>query len=118
LDWLKPGDRLSACKAPMKAVGVTVKTSSNKYGSGNGELMLIHLCIECGQFSINRIAADDDVDGIIAVYAASLRLEAVLKENLAAAGIRLLTAGDELLVRAQLFGCESANLQIPTRQLA
>jgi hypothetical protein len=118
LDWLKPGDRLSACKSPMKAVGVTVKASSNKYGPGNGELMLTHICTGCGHFSINRIAADDDVDEILAVYEASLDLEAALKEHLAGAGIRLLAAGDESLVRAQLLGWESANPQISSRQPA
>jgi hypothetical protein len=104
LDWLNPGDRLSACKEPMKALALTVKATHNKYGPSQGELMLVHRCTGCGKFSINRIAADDDVDEICAIYEASVSLEAELKEILADQGIYVLETGDRSLVRAQLFG--------------
>jgi hypothetical protein len=61
LDLFAAGDRLSACKAPMKPIGLTMKKSRNKYQrERRGELMLIHECVECRTLSINRIAADDD----------------------------------------------------------
>ena len=31
---IKPGDRMSACKAIMQPIGLTVKRSQNKYASG------------------------------------------------------------------------------------
>ena len=60
LDLYTAGDRLSACKAPMTPIGLTMKQSRNKYQrERRGELMLIHQCTECRTLSINRIAADD-----------------------------------------------------------
>ena len=107
LDWLEPGDRLSACKSPMRPIGLTVKATRNKYGPGGGELMLIHVCVECEKLSINRIAADDDPDKIYAVFETSLRFGALSKNRLEADGIKALEAGEEGLVRAQLFGREA-----------
>src|SRR5512139_2755149 len=61
LDLYEAGDRLAACKAGMRPVGLTLKRSRDKYGGqAAGELMLVHQCSECGKLSINRIAADDD----------------------------------------------------------
>src|SRR5690349_24303189 len=66
LDLYAAGDRLSACKAPMKPVGLTMKTGRNKYKRDTrGELMLIHQCSDCMIVSINRIAADDEPDKIL-----------------------------------------------------
>lgn len=104
LDLYEAGDRLSACKAPMKPIALTVKATRNKYGSGRGELMLIHLCIECGRLSLNRIAADDDPQKIFSVFVESSRLEISLRTRLSTDGIRLLEAREEETVRAQLFG--------------
>ena len=104
LDLYAPGDRLSACKALMRPVGLTVKTTRKKYGPGRGELMLIHLCAECEQLSINRIAADDDSQRVFGVYTDSLRLENSMQTRLEADGIRTLGASDRDAVCAQLFG--------------
>src|SRR5512147_2229255 len=61
LDLFAAGDRLSACKAPMQPIGLTMKPGRNKYRpEAHGELMLVHACTGCGSLSINRIAADDD----------------------------------------------------------
>ena len=58
LDLFAAGDRLCACKAPMRPLGLTLKQSRKKYvREDGGELMLIHACIECNNLSINRIAA-------------------------------------------------------------
>ena len=73
LDLYAAGDRLSACKGQMMPIGLTMKNGRNKYRPGQrGELMLIHLCMECGSVSINRIAADDDPSTILSVFEASL----------------------------------------------
>ena len=64
LDLFEAGDRLAACKAPMRPVGLTLKNSRNKYArAASGELMLVHLCTDCSKISINRIAADDHSGG-------------------------------------------------------
>jgi hypothetical protein len=74
LDHRKAGDRLSACKAPMQPLGLTLKKNNKKYGPArSGELMLIHVCQDCGKVSLNRIAADDDVEKVIEVYTQSFK---------------------------------------------
>src|SRR5512133_632213 len=41
LDYYKPGDRLAACKAKMRPVGLTLKATRKKYSpESQGELML------------------------------------------------------------------------------
>jgi hypothetical protein len=75
LDLYAAGDRLSACKAPMKPIGLTMKMGRNKYQrDAHGELMLIHQCTDCSTLSINRIAADDGSEMVIAVFRESLML--------------------------------------------
>jgi hypothetical protein len=77
LDLYEAGDRLSACKAVMKPIGLTIKQTRKKYASGQpGELMIVHLCTECGSLSINRVAADDDARTIRDVFEDSFRLDA------------------------------------------
>src|SRR5512138_3845613 len=105
LDLFTAGDRLCACKAPMKPIGLTMKKGRNKYQPGaRGELMLIHECIECQALSINRIAADDDSDNVMAVFEKSLTLahpvHALCQEN----GIIILNAADSQVVHTQLYG--------------
>jgi hypothetical protein len=76
LDLYSAGDRLSACKAGMKPVGLTMKKGRNKYASSpRGELMLVHECVDCESVSINRIAGDDDSETLIAVFHSSLDAE-------------------------------------------
>ena len=48
----EPGDREADCGGIMEPVGVWVRK--------NGEWAIIHRCRRCGQFSSNRIAADDN----------------------------------------------------------
>ncbi len=48
----RPGDRASLCGGIMDAVGVWVRKG--------GEWAIIHRCRDCGAFSSNRIAADDN----------------------------------------------------------
>ena len=98
LDRDKPGDRRSDCRAAMRPVGLTLKASHNKYGSDDGELMLIHHCLGCGKFSINRIAADDNAEQLLVVFETSAALEQDLRVDLARQGIRPLNPHDLNLV--------------------
>ena len=104
LDLFAAGDRLSACKAPMRPVALTMKRRRNKYSTGRGELMLVHICSGCGAPSINRIAADDDPELILTVLASSFSLPSQTRSLFGQNGIDAL--GDESLplVRDQLFG--------------
>jgi hypothetical protein len=105
LDLFAAGDRLSACKAPMKPIGLTMKKGRNKYQpEPRGELMLIHQCLECQTLSINRIAADDDAVTVMDVFKRSFTLahqvQLLCQEN----GIVTLSIEDTEIVRTQLYG--------------
>ena len=104
MDLYAAGDRLSACKSPMKPIGLTTKATNKKYSPGRGELMLIHLCTECETLSINRIAADDIPQTVFAVFEGSFRLGALMRSRLETDGIAALTSMDSDTVHAQLFG--------------
>ena len=105
LDLFESGDRLSACKAPMQPVALTLKKTNKKYaGSRSGELMLVHQCQDCGRISINRIAADDNVAAVFEIFEGSRQLDMSLKVVLARSGVSILEAGHQLLVREQLLG--------------
>lgn len=109
LDLNKPGDRLCACKAGMQPIGLTIKPSHNKYGSGQGgELMLIHICTACRKISINRIAADDNPLYLLEIFHSSRKVKASQKNRLSQAGIRLLGLADKKVVYTRLFGREGA----------
>ncbi len=119
LDLHRAGDRLSACKSPMEPVGLTVKKNGNKYrDEKGGELMLIHRCTGCGSLSINRIAADDDAEAILKLFASTLRLESQTRAKLEESGVILLQPADETLVRARLFGWHAAAFAEPAGEPA
>ncbi len=107
LDLDVPGDRLSVCKTLMTPVGLTLKKTGKKYGpAGDGELMLVHCCQGCGKLSLNRIAADDDPEKLLAL----LELLALQKEaewpahDYHASSITLLSPVDRSRVRRLLYG--------------
>jgi hypothetical protein len=104
LDLFAPGDRLSACKAPMRPIGLTMKPGHNKYAPSGGELVLVHLCEGCRSLSINRIAADDDSMALEAVFASSSSLPFETQNALLVSGIRLLERGSENIFQRQLLG--------------
>ena len=102
-DLFVAGDRLSACKGQMKVVGLTMKKSRNKYRlEAGGELMLIHECVECGAFPINRISADDDPESIWDVFHDSLLSDYRLRARCESDGIRLLQAEEAAGIARQL----------------
>ncbi|WP_338675571.1 RNHCP domain-containing protein [Streptomyces sp. SCSIO 30461] len=47
-----PGDRDADCRGRMEALGLFVRP--------DGEWMIIHQCVSCGELSANRIAGDDN----------------------------------------------------------
>jgi hypothetical protein len=105
LDLFAAGDRLSACKAPMRPIGLTMKKGRNKYQrEPRGELMLIHQCIECKTLSINRIAADDDSTTLMAVFEESLMRSYQIQAMCQEYGIVILRAEDREVVATQLYG--------------
>jgi hypothetical protein len=105
LDLYVAGDRLSACKAPMKPIGLTMKKGRNKYQrEARGELMLIHECVECKALSINRIAADDDSDTIFSIFQESLMLSRELRALCTQHGIINLDTESSEIVYTQLYG--------------
>jgi hypothetical protein len=97
---------MSACKAGMRPVGLAIKTNHKKYASGrSGELMLVHLCLDCGKLSATRIAADDDVETILKVYTSSTSQQ---KCHHSQAGMAFLNGYDSELVYQRLFGYGTA----------
>ncbi|MGD8403123.1 MAG: RNHCP domain-containing protein [Anaerolineales bacterium] len=104
LDLYVAGDRLSACKAPMHPVALTCKHSRNKYASGRGELMLVHQCKDCGDVSINLIAADDDTDTLLEVFETSLALPLRTQNLLLESEIDILLPDSLSALQLQLFG--------------
>ena len=105
LDLCSAGDRLSACKSGMKPIGLTMKKSRNKYQlSPRGELMLVHQCVECNTLSINRIAADDDSERVLAVFQSWLTMDDSIFDD--QQDILILGIQEEEIVLAQLYGLQ------------
>ena len=104
LDLVTAGDRLSACKAPMQPLGLTMKPGRNRYAQTGGELMLVHACVGCSRLSINRIAADDDADRLLEIFFASCKLPPGTRGRFLSAGIRLLKHSQAGVVQKQLLG--------------
>lgn len=57
VDRRVPGDRAADCGGRMTALSLSVRQ--------DGEWMLIHLCLTCGELSVNRIAGDDNALALI-----------------------------------------------------
>jgi hypothetical protein len=105
LDLFEAGDRLSACKARMQPIGLTLKKSPKKYnGKVRGELMLVHLCEDCEKISINRIAADDDNEVILKILTAAENGGDTFNSLLIRNGVTPLQAADLEIVYGQLYG--------------
>ncbi len=107
LDLFEAGDRLSACKARMQPMALTLKKTIKKYaGNQAGEIMLVHVCQDCGGISINRIAADDNIAKVIEVFNGSRKLDTTMRSTLSRNGVTILEAGEQWLVRERLLGKE------------
>jgi hypothetical protein len=105
VDWKEAGDRLAVCRAEMQPVGLAVKLTRKKYApAGGGELMLVHLCRECGKVSINRLASDDDPEKVLEIFENSLDLGDVQPLPVTLGRIAPLQRSEVRLVEVQLFG--------------
>jgi hypothetical protein len=104
VDLYQAGDRLNACKASMQAIGLAWKKSRNKYGTSNGELMIVHRCDECETISINRIAADDNLDKLVNLFEETIRMENRRKELIWKSGIQLLSHTHQAEFKRCIFG--------------
>jgi hypothetical protein len=109
LDLVAAGDRLSACKALMRPIGLTMKPGHNKYAPTGGELMLAHLCVGCERLSINRLAADDDARSLVDIFSTTSTLPFGIRIILLASGIHLLEHGSAGIIRRQLLGIREAS---------
>jgi DNA-directed RNA polymerase subunit RPC12/RpoP len=109
LDKAISGDRKAICKGKMEPLGLTFKKEGmNKYGKEKeGEIMIIHKCIECGKISINRIAGDDDTKEILDLFEKGVSMDKELKEELKTNNIILLKKEDKDELEIQLFGSSS-----------
>ena len=92
-----PGDRKSTCNGRMKPIGLTYKK--------DGELMLIHLCLQCGKISTNRIAGDDNAYTVTCLLTESQTIDKKTHTRLTTQGIILLTVEDTHDVLISLYGC-------------
>jgi hypothetical protein len=79
---------MSGCGARMKPIGLSYKK--------DGELMIVHQCLNCGKISPNRIAGDDNSYNIVSLLEESNR-----PTN---SNIRLLTQEDKEMVLTTLYG--------------
>jgi len=108
LDWRTSGDRLSNCRAAMEPVGLSTKRGRNKYArERDGELMIVHRCSCCGELVANRVAADDSVDEILALFERSCAGAPHARAD--EAGIAMLGPDDRGLVRRRLLGGVAAD---------
>jgi hypothetical protein len=105
LDLHQSGDRMAICKAGMRPVALTLKQAPKKYAlSTPGELMIVHQCQGCEKISINRIAADDDPERILAVLDDSAGLDGNFHQMLREQGICALESSQRGIVATRLFG--------------
>ena len=112
LDLYQAGDRLAACKEKMRPVALTLKQTRKKYGRDQGELMLVHQCIDCGSISINRIAADDDAETILSIFRSSQHLDPHTHAQIIRSGVQALNEAAADVVRARLFGWQGTARQM------
>ncbi len=73
--------------------------------------MLIHQCIECGDISINRIAADDDPDAILNVFEESFSNDDQIRRLCSEQEIMMLDVEQTPMVHLQLYG-QSINISM------
>jgi len=66
--------------------------------------MLIHECVDCQSLSINRIAADDDPDTVMELFAKSIVSFHQIRTMCEREGIIMLGMEDTKVVFSQLYG--------------
>jgi hypothetical protein len=66
--------------------------------------MIVHLCLNCGKISTNRIAGDDNAYVVTCLLEESNNLCGEIVDRLPKLGIRLLTQEDKKEVLTALYG--------------
>ncbi|MFJ7909064.1 RNHCP domain-containing protein [Kitasatospora sp. NPDC096204] len=65
VDGRRPGDRAAGCGGRMAVLSLSVRA--------DGEWMIIHQCLSCGELSANRIAGDDNALALVRLALEPLR---------------------------------------------
>ncbi|OKI52699.1 RNHCP domain-containing protein [Micromonospora sp. CB01531] len=60
-----PGDRASTCRARMEPISIAVR--------GDGEWVIIHRCVGCGDLGSNRAAGDDNALALTRLAVTAIR---------------------------------------------
>lgn len=93
------------CGGAMIPIGLTFKKEGIDKYTGQpkqGELMMVHQCVKCGQPSINRLAGDDEPDAVMEVFKHSFNMSEKLRKQLKEEGIEALTKEDSKQIIRQL----------------
>lgn len=92
----------------MEPIGLIFKNIDYNPFTDNvgGELMIVHLCLNCGKISCNRIAGDDNSYVITSLLERPSNLSREVATRLLNHGIKLLTQDDKREVLTSLFGYE------------
>ncbi|EKE12917.1 MAG: hypothetical protein ACD_13C00122G0007 [uncultured bacterium] len=80
----------------MKPVGLTFKK--------DGELMVVHLCLNCDKISCNRIAGDDNTYSIVQLMNESVKPDTDLIAKLCNSNISLVSQEEKPLALTAIFG--------------
>lgn len=110
VDFDRSGDRKANCSGLMAPVGLTFKHEGFDKYTGKprqGEVMVIHRCVNCGHISINRTASDDNNDLLLDLLKKNNSQDEQIAEELVSENIERLGQKDEQEVRNQLFGKEN-----------
>lgn len=66
--------------------------------------MIIHQCLGCDKLAINRIAADDNTECLLAVFNSTADIQENLRNQIGSQGIRLLVGDDMNIILTRLYG--------------
>lgn len=80
----------------MEPIGLALKK--------DGELMIVHLCLNCGKISCNRIAGDDNTYSIVQLMNVPIKPDTDLIAKLCDSNISLISQEEKPLVLAAIFG--------------
>lgn len=100
--WSK---HINTCNGAMTPIGLTFKKEGiDRYTKKpkQGELMLIHQCLQCGKLSINRIAGDDNSYSLLKIFEHSINMPTNLRKKLLKQGIEALTKKDKQEIKKQV----------------
>lgn len=77
---------------------------------GNGELMIIHHCVKCGQISPNRIAGDDSEYQVLSTLENSFNLNTYTISKIKSWKINIITPENKEEALISLFGINYKNI--------